>query len=252
MDKFSSVVLSESEINHTKRKWRNFVLTIPDYPINKYFGKGIVSSASSGFNRYGRLIASIKLLRWLKCRLPVEIFMYRGELKVHEIREFQSIANVTVHVLTYNITLASRQHSPYAIKLGAILQSSFEHILWLDSDNIAVRDPEYLFDLPHYTRSTAMFWPDFWATPRKNPIWKILDIPCRAEDYEQESGQILINKRLAWKAINLALYFTSDQTFLRVSLGDKDACRYSWKALGTPSYFIRKFLAQAGFDYAKS
>ncbi|CAF4277527.1 unnamed protein product, partial [Adineta steineri] len=69
-----------------------------------------------------------------------------------------------------------------------------------------------------------MFWPDFWSTPGKNPIWKILDIPCRAEDYEQESGQILINKRLAWKAVHLALYFTSDEIFLRVSLGDKDAC----------------------------
>ncbi|CAF4118223.1 unnamed protein product, partial [Adineta steineri] len=178
--------------------------------------------------------------------------MYSGELQDSEIREFQSISNVTVHILTYNITLASRKHSLYAIKLGAILQSSFEQILWLDSDNIAVRDPEYLFDLPHYTHSTAMFWPDFWSTPRKNPIWKILDIPCRAEDYEQESGQILINKRLAWKAVNLALYFTSDQTFLRVSLGDKDACRFSWKVLGTPSYFIRKFVAQAGFDYIKS
>ncbi|CAF1537623.1 unnamed protein product, partial [Adineta steineri] len=97
-----------------------------------------------------------------------------------------------------------------------------------------------------------MFWPDFWSTPGKNPIWKILDIPCRAEDYEQESGQILINKRLAWKAVHLALYFTSDETFLRVSLGDKDACRYSWKVLGTPSYFIRKFVGQAGFDYIKS
>ncbi|CAF1269493.1 unnamed protein product [Adineta steineri] len=178
--------------------------------------------------------------------------MYPGELKEQEIREFQIISNVTVRVLIHNVTVASTKHSPFAIKVGAIIQSSFEHVLWLDSDNIAVRDPEYLFDLSHYTHSTAIFWPDFWTAPKKNAIWKILGIPCRAEDYEQEAGQILINKRLSWRAVNLALYFMSDEIFLKVAHGDKDAFRFSWKVLSSPFYFVRKFVAQAGYDYVKS
>jgi len=129
MEGFNAVTLTESEINRTKIKWQKFVSTIPAYPLNMYSGRGIVSSASSGFNRCRRLIASIKLLRWLKCRLPVEVFMYPSELQDQEIREFQNISDVKVRVLTRNITLASVTHSPYAIKLGAIVQSSFEHVL---------------------------------------------------------------------------------------------------------------------------
>jgi alpha 1,2-mannosyltransferase len=245
------VTLTETEINRTKLDWQNFILTVPNYPSNKFSGRGIVSSASSGFDRR-RLVAAIKLLRWLKCRLPVEVFMHSEELKYDEIRELQGISDVTVRILREKVALTNRTPSRFAIKPGAILQSSFEHVLWLDSDNIAVRDPEYLFDLPHYTRSTAIFWPDFWSASGKNVIWKILDVPCRAEDYEQESGQILINKRLAWKALNLAAYLISDHTILKLIYGDKDTFRLSWKVMGTSFYFIRKFAALGGFDYVKS
>ncbi|CAF0802782.1 unnamed protein product [Adineta steineri] len=183
----SEVTLTEAESSQAKSRWQTFVRTISAYPSNKYYGRGIVSSASSGFDRCRRLIASIKLLRWMGCRLPVEVFMYPGELRTDEIREFETVPGVTVRILKHNISQINSKTGSFAIKPASILHSSFEHVLWLDSDNIAVRDPEYLFDLPHYTRSTAMFWPDFWSTPGKNAIWKILDMPCRAGEYEQES-----------------------------------------------------------------
>ncbi|CAF1301982.1 unnamed protein product [Adineta steineri] len=248
----SEVTLTEAESSQAKLRWQTFVRTIPAYPSNKYYGKGIVSSASSGLYRCRRLIASIKLLRWMGCRLPVEVFMHPGELTADEIREFETVPGVTVRILKHNISQINSKTGSFAIKPASILHSSFEHVLWLDSDNIAVRDPEYLFDLPHYTRSTAMFWPDFWFTPGKNAIWKVLDVPCITGEYEQESGQILINKRLAWKALNLALYLNLDHTISRVLYGDKDTFRFSWKVLDVPFYFIGKFVGIGGFDYVKS
>ncbi|CAF4100304.1 unnamed protein product, partial [Adineta steineri] len=212
MAPLNDVILTEVQMINAKLKWKNFVKTIPEYPLNRYFGRGIVSSASSDFNRCRQLIASIKLLRRLNCRLPVEVFTYIGELTTNEIRQLQRIPNVIVRMLQKDRTTVGEIPGPYAIKPDSILHSSFEHVLWLDSDNIVVRDPEYLFDMAHYKHSTAIFWPDFWSSSRRNAIWKILDVPCRAEDYEQESGQLLINKRLAWKALNLASYLTSDHT----------------------------------------
>ena len=60
---------------------------------------------------------------------------------------------------------------------------------------------------------------------------------------------MLINKRLAWKALNLALYFNFDNITSKIVHGDKDTFRLSWKVLDTPFYFIRKFVGLAGFDY---
>lgn len=126
--------------------------------------------------------ASIKLLRWLNCQLPVEVFIKPGELKPKEIMKFEEIPDVQVRVLTDNKIVKGGKSMRFSVKPYSIIHSSFEHVLWLDSDNIPVRNPDYLFDLPHYTHSTAIFWPDFWSTPGKNGIWKILNISCRAED----------------------------------------------------------------------
>jgi len=38
---------------------------------------------------------------------------------------------------------------------------SFSEVLYLDSDNIPLTDPSYLFDHEVYKRHGAVFWPDF-------------------------------------------------------------------------------------------
>lgn len=47
---------------------------------------------------------------------------------------------------------------PYTIKVAALLNSAFEDILFLDADNVVVRDPTYLFDSPEYLDTGAMFF----------------------------------------------------------------------------------------------
>ncbi|CAF1481584.1 unnamed protein product [Rotaria sordida] len=180
--------ISNTNIFKARLKWKSFAATIPSYPAGKYSGVGIVSSAYGRYDSCTRLIASLKLLRWLNCQLPVEIFSFPGELSSDEITKLTQISGVTSVIIDDEESLADRNRAQYAVKPRAILKSRFEHVLWLDSDNIPVRDPTYLFYLPEYKRSTAIFWPDFWFTSIENPIWWILNISCRAEDYEQESG----------------------------------------------------------------
>ncbi len=47
---------------------------------------------------------------------------------------------------------------PYLIKVAALLNSAFEDILFLDADNVATRDPTYLFDTQEYKDTGAMFF----------------------------------------------------------------------------------------------
>ncbi|CAF4064745.1 unnamed protein product [Adineta steineri] len=244
-------LLSNKSIVDAQLKWKSFVASIPSYPTHKYAGSGIVSSAHNGYDGCKRLVASLKILRWLNCKLPVEIFSFRGELTPYQILMLTEIPDVKSVIIDDKESLTNRGHSQYAIKLLAILKSRFEHVLWLDSDNIPARDPTYLFDLPQYKYSTAIFWPDFWFTSIDNPVWRILNIPCRIQDYEQESGQILINKKSAWKPLNMALYMTTDKLFQTLLYGDKDTFRLSWRALNVSFYFVRKYLAIGGFEYIR-
>ncbi|CAF1530880.1 unnamed protein product [Adineta ricciae] len=238
-------VFHEEKINRIRMKWKSFMHTVNQYPSNKFRGRGIVTSTRKSV--YFRFLATLRLLRWLNCTLPIEIFQFPNELNENQLSELQNINQVSVHILNNRESVQDRSTNRYAIKLRALIESSFEHILWLDADNIPVCDPEYLFDLPHYTRSAAIFWPDFWTSSQNNPIWKILNLTCRAEDYEQEAGQLLINKKLSWKALHSSLHLNGDSDVMKVLLGDKDTFRLSWRVLNIPFYFIRKYLAIAGF-----
>ena len=44
---------------------------------------------------------------------------------------------------------------------------SFAEILYLDSDNIALTDPAFLFEHPVYQERGAVFWPDFHKEVRQ-------------------------------------------------------------------------------------
>ena len=47
----------------------------------------------------------------------------------------------------------------FQIKAFSTLLSSFEEVLFLDSDNMPFKDPSWAFELKAYQRTGAMFWP---------------------------------------------------------------------------------------------
>ena len=69
------------------------------------------------------------------------------------------------------------------------------------------------------------------------------------DDYEQESGQIMIDKSRpeVWKALNLAFYMQKQkQVYFELLNGDKDTFNYAWKALKVPFHMVTPHVALAG------
>ena len=105
-----------------------------------------------------------------------ELWYNDGELSDAQIRDIDLIKQVwgtpkrrtfSEIVPAYNLwmgkfmsgqTNAGQKNFQY--KLMAIVGSSFSEVLWLDADNTAVRNPEYLFDLPEFRSNGALFWPE--------------------------------------------------------------------------------------------
>ena len=61
-------------------------------------------------------------------------------------------------------------------------------------------------DLLDAAATGAVFWPDFWKTDPANPIFRLTDTEPSdfPSPWEQESGQLLVDKSKAWRALNLA------------------------------------------------
>ncbi len=100
---------------------------------------------------------------------------------------------------------ARRLHG-WELKCYAILHSRFREVLLLDADNVPVVNPRFLFDTPEYKETGAIFWPDIGSLGPEKDIWKITGVPyVAAPDFE--SGQIVVDKKRCWKALQLAMHY---------------------------------------------
>lgn len=159
------------------------------------------------------------------------------------------IQNVQVkNLIDFRDKVSSSGYALYVMKGAAIIYSSFEEIIYLDVDNIALKDPTNLFDTPAYKETGAIFWKDLWKTRMDNPIYKVLGLEC-VDEYQQESGQMVVNKGLpnVFKALQLAFYMQEHSKFYFQFLqGDKDTFRFAWRVLKQPYHMVRPFMGIIG------
>ena len=167
-------------------------------------GKGIVYVTSSVY--FQITVAAILTLR-LHTSLPVEIF-HHDELNADEIDVFLAIPGVMVQSLSHakfngmGIEFSGGFRN-YHLKPAAILASSFMEVLYLDDDNYLMSDPRVLFDSIEYQVTGMLLWRDIWKANTTNPVYDIFDVACR-EGYENESGQILVNKAIHFETLVLS------------------------------------------------
>lgn len=179
--------------------------------------------------------ASIRLLRSYNCTLPIELWYHHDELtRYHPV--LRAIVSELGPVETIRIN--DVKVSKFNTKVHAIYHSSFDEVLFLDADNLLVRDPTFLFDSPTFRATGALFWPDFWHpnhtifnVQRHSLLWELIGMPF-VSMFEQESGQVLVNRKASRVALALLLHYTfhAPNHFERLQLvyGDKDLFRLAW------------------------
>jgi hypothetical protein len=80
------------------------------------------------------------------------------------------------------------------------------------------------------TRSNGLAISVFHTKPE---AWAVFDVPYRDEP-EQESGQILIDKRRCWRALFLCNWYNMHSNlFYKLIYGDKDSFRFAWHRTGS-------------------
>ncbi|GMF28061.1 unnamed protein product [Phytophthora lilii] len=203
--------------------------------------------------------ATIRTLREiLGCVLPIEIWFRPDEMEsfpnalipLKRLAQNTSISQISFNQITDPV--AKR----FVAKVYAIYHSSFERVLFLDADNVPVRDPSFLFDSPEFKRTGAIFWPDFWhptstmfGLHNKSLLWELLDMPF-VDMFEQESGQLVVDRRRHAAPLELVLFYAvHEPNFLvhyKLAWGDKDLFRLAWLKLNATFYMIETPPAMAG------
>ncbi|KAG2518181.1 hypothetical protein BBO99_00007551 [Phytophthora kernoviae] len=210
---------------------------------------------------YPKLLASayatIRAVReLLGCRLPIELWFRPQEMKYFptafaQLQQWSQDSNsITFREISQPGVVG------FATKVFAIYHSSFERVLFLDADNTPVKDPTFLFESQEFVKTGAVFWPDFWHPARTifniqphSLIWELLDLPF-VSMFEQESGQLLVDRRRHAAPLELVKFFAFHRPNhfdkMKLAHGDKDLFRFAWLKLGAPFHMIATPPAVAG------
>lgn len=195
--------------------------------------------------------ASVKSMRLMGCTLPVELWYKRSETDPSH----PLLRELTEKYGAYMREINDPRATKFYTKTYAVFYSAFDQVLLLDADNFAVRDPTYLFDTPQFQEHGAIFWPDFWR-PKKTIfniqptsfVWEVFALEP-VDMFEQESGQVLIDRSKQMKALNVLLYYAFNPSIferLRLAWGDKDLFRFAWLKTGSSFHMIETPPGSAG------
>ncbi|KAI8807467.1 mannosyltransferase putative-domain-containing protein [Cladochytrium replicatum] len=237
MEKIDDVLRAQGVISISD----SYLRSTPNFPRNR----GLVVTTSH-VQQLTYLTAQIELLRSQGCKLPIEVWGFPHEMNDDMM---QSISNLARPGMPVILRLADEKlpwpisrgrTDGYHIKAVAILNSAFWEVLYLDVDVMPMKNPDELFDSGEYIKYGTIFWVDYWKTHPYSPVWRWLGLPC-TDEWEQESGILVLDRARAWNALRLLWYFERDDDIRRFHdflHGDKDVFRFSWKITSTPVYWV--------------
>ena len=195
--------ISASDAEATRNNHVEVINKIPSYPQDVYFGRGIVMLAGGKYSDYAS--TGLGILRELGSTLPVEVWMKdEKEEKPGWCRELEREGMACRRMSDY-MDVSFMEHG-YQLKINSILLSSFEEVLFLDADNVPVKDPDGIFDSPSFIDTGAVLWKDYWKHSGAPILPYVLGITDEASEVliEQsektvESGQLMWDKKRNWK-----------------------------------------------------
>ncbi|KAG7692253.1 hypothetical protein KL930_004886 [Ogataea haglerorum] len=218
------------------------------FPQGLYKGNGVVMIGGDDYSWL--TLVSIKVMRDSGGDLPVEVIMPR-RLESDSLFCNKYLPELNAKCVYLTDLLGENYESEininkYQYKGVALLASSFENLLLLDSDNMPVVPiTDQLFNSTPFSEYGMVFWPDFWKRTTSPVFYEIAAtevLPVRVRDCQvdypksqystlrpkdartqipyhdrlgaipdksTESGQLLISKREHADVVLLSLYYNA-------------------------------------------
>ncbi|MCJ1376179.1 hypothetical protein MMC20_007419 [Loxospora ochrophaea] len=258
-DRPNLIPLLEKDIKEMRRAHSSFVkqLSDPKAPALPYEknSSGIVTATVGGY--LPEVIVGIRMLRRTGSTLPVEVFLESAA-------EYE--ANICDNVLpplnarcvrVSDLQSYLQPVSRYQMKAFALLLSSFDNMLFLDADVIALAQPDGLFMSEPYISHGFVAWPDYWASTVSPVFYDIASInaPSVSERASSESGQLLLSKQRHTKTLKLIAYYSyyGLSHYFRllsqgaVGAGDKETFVAAALSLKAPFYTVGEKIDTLGY-----
>lgn len=195
--------ISTNDAQATRSSHREVTNKLFPYADGLFSGRGIVMLAGGRYSGYAA--TGLGMLRELGSTLPVEVWMKdEKEEKPGWCKELAQEGMACRRMSDY-MDVSFMEHG-YQLKINSILLSSFEQVLFLDADNVPVRNPDGIFDSKGFTDTGVVLWKDYWRHSGSPVLPYVLGLTDEAsetliqeEEKTVESGQLMWDKKRHWK-----------------------------------------------------
>jgi alpha 1,2-mannosyltransferase len=242
--------ISDEDFNFSQASHKAVVKMLPEFQDAIQYASGTRGIVTVGGGNYTTsILVTLRMLRKRQCNLPMEVFIPSNEPYDTFFcdRAMAELNAKCIHLPTFdNIHI-----SAFQFKIIALIFSSFENALFLDSDNIPIIDPTELFSSKAYRSTGYVTWPDFWGSTASPIFYRLIgkDIPSLLAHASTESGEILINRRKHARTLLLNAYYNIFGPHFYFPLlaqgspgggGDKETWVAAAQALDAPYYQVRE------------
>ncbi|CAN3355917.1 alpha-1,2-mannosyltransferase Mnn2p [Diutina catenulata] len=244
--------IEDEIVSDFKRKHELFMGIFPTELSPYAYKEGSSGIVIIGGGKYSWLgYMALKNLRNLGSALPVEFILPTSndyDLEKHLCENILPKLNakcVLVSEILGPLVSKSWKFKSYQYKSLALVASSFQNVLMLDSDNFVMCNPDYLLKSELFREKGLITWPDYWRR-QISPKWydivgvevnnnrrvRYNRVPLKTSpgdnvsdeeadlipyhemegsipDMSTESGQLAINKKTHSKTILLSLYYNA-------------------------------------------
>lgn len=231
-------LIMDLKISHKK-----FMSKLFDAPLGTYKGSGYVFIGGGKFTWLS--ILSITNLRNVGSKLPIELIIPKESQYEENICEviLPELGGKCIKLYELMPKKYIDLIDGYQYKVLALIASSFEKVIYLDSDNIPIANPDSILINEPFNSNGLILWPDFWRRRHHPSYYEIANIKISKEvvrnmidditpvelyinknlniiddvplhdrkgtipDLSTESGQLIINKKTHFKTLMLSLYY---------------------------------------------
>jgi hypothetical protein len=183
------------------------------------------------------------MLRHLACDLPIQLWHFEHEIDDIMRTIVDPLGVACVNADEYRQEYNLRILGGWEVKAVSLRFCPYKEVLLLDADNVPVQNPFFLFECGPFRETGAVFWPDYGKLAPDREIWGVFETPNAdyPDQHEFESGQVLLNKELAWRPLCLTVWMNEHSDyFYRFIHGDKCTFEMAWKRLRAPFHLIPK------------
>lgn len=209
-------------------------------------------------------VVSIQMLRETGCTLPVEVFLASDDewdSQICDVLFPRMSARCVVLDSIFSSGTSGKGSTvgidKYQFKVMAVVFSSFEEVLFLDSDCFPTTDPTDLFSWGPFKQTGMVRWPDFWFPSESPHFFDIAGIATpRIQDRgSTESGELMYHKPRHTDSLLLALYYNFHgpnyyyplQAQGNAGEGDKETFLWSQVVFGDAFYSVQQMIRAMGY-----